>query len=99
MVLLGDHQPPAAISGEGASHDVPVHVVADRPELLESLLARGFVAGLDPSGPALGPMHALGPLLVSALASAPRSPPAPIHAARSDGVTQGLAVAPASLPN
>jgi len=99
MLLLGDHQPPAAVSGEGASHDVPVHVIADRPELLESLLAQGFVAGLDPSGPAIGPMHALGPLLISALGTAPRSPSAPIRAARSVGVTQGLAVAPASLPN
>ena len=99
MLLLGDHQPPAAVSGEGAIHDVPVHVIADRPELLEALLSQGFVAGLDPSGPAIGPMHALGPLLIAALATAPRSPSAPIHAARSAGVTQGLAVAPASLPN
>ncbi len=99
MLLLGDHQPPAAVSGEGAIHDVPVHVVADRPEVLEALLAQGFVAGLDPSGPAIGPMHALGPWLISALAAAPRPPSAPIHAARSAGVMQGLAVAPASLPN
>jgi hypothetical protein len=99
MLLLGDHQPPAAVSGEGASHDVPVHVISDRPELLESLLAQGFVAGLDPSGPAIGPMHGLGPTLVAALSAAPRSPPAPVHAARSAGVAQGLAVAPASLPN
>jgi len=99
MLLLGDHQPPAAVSGEGAIHDVPVHVVADRPEVLEALLARGFVPGLDPSGPAIGPMHALGPMLISALGTTSRSPAPAIHAARSAAATQGLAVAPASLPN
>ncbi len=99
MMLLGDHQPPAAVSGEGASHDVPVHIVADRPEVLELLLARGFVTGLDPAGSAIGPMHALGPLLVSALGTAPRAPLPALRAARSAAATRGLAVAPASLPN
>jgi hypothetical protein len=102
MLLLGDHQPPAAVSGEGAVHDVPVHVIADRPEVLDALLARGFVPGLDPAGAAVGPMHALAPWLVAALGAAPRSPPGAepaIHAARSDIAAQGLAVAPPSLPN
>jgi hypothetical protein len=99
MLLLGDHQPPAAVSGEGAVHDVPVHVIADRPEVLEALLERGFVPGLDPAGAPIGEMHALGPMLISALGTASRSPVPAIHAARSVGAAQGLAVAPASLPN
>lgn len=97
MLMLGDHQPPAAVSGEGASHDVPVHVVGDRPEVLEALCALGFVPGLDPAGAPIGSMHELGPLLVAALAAAPRSPP--MHAARTGGGPQGLAVAPVTLPN
>lgn len=102
MLVLGDHQPPAAVSGEGAIHDVPVHVISDRPEVLAALAAQGFVPGLDPAGPTLGPMHALGPRLVEALGAAPRSPPAPspsMHAARVTRAAQGLAVAPATLPN
>ena len=99
MWLLGDHQPPAAVSGEGAILDVPVHVISDRPEVLEALRARGFVPGLDPSGPAIGPMHVLGPWLISAIGTAPRSPSPAIHAARREAATPGLAVAPASLPN
>ncbi len=37
MVVIGDHQPAAAVSGEGASWDVPVHVIASRPQVLERL--------------------------------------------------------------
>lgn len=99
LLLLGDHQPPAAISGDGAAWDVPVHVIADRPEVLESLLAQGFVPGLDPAGPAIGPMHTLAPRLVAALGTASRSPPPMIRAARSSATMQGLAIAPPSLPN
>lgn len=99
MLVLGDHQPPAAVSGEGASHDVPVHVISDRPEVLEALVARGFAYGLDPAGEAIGPMHALGPQLVAALGATPRSAAPAMHAARAAPAAQGLAVAPATLPN
>ena len=34
MIVIGDHQPPAPCRGEGAPWDVPVHVIASRPELL-----------------------------------------------------------------
>src|SRR2546428_261125 len=30
VILLGDHQPPALVSGPGASWEVPVHVIASR---------------------------------------------------------------------
>ena len=30
MILIGDHQPPAVVSGEGASWEVPVHVITSR---------------------------------------------------------------------
>lgn len=66
MILIGDHQPPAAVSGEGASWDVPVHVVTSRTGVLDRLRARGFRAGFMPSRPALGGMHRLGPTLLAA---------------------------------
>src|SRR5262249_34961438 len=47
MILIGDHQPPAAVSGEHAPWTVPVHVIASRPAVLERLQSRGFRAGLD----------------------------------------------------
>ena len=66
FVILGDHQPATAVSGEGASWSVPVHVVASRAAILDRLLARGFHNGLVPARPALCRMHALLPILVEA---------------------------------
>lgn len=36
LILLGDHQPPAAVSGEGAPWSVPVHVIASRRAVLDA---------------------------------------------------------------
>ncbi|HEV3058031.1 MAG TPA: sulfatase-like hydrolase/transferase [Vicinamibacterales bacterium] len=66
MILIGDHQPPAAVSGEGASWNVPIHVIASRQPLLDRLVARGFQRGLTPQQPALARMHALLPILLDA---------------------------------
>jgi phosphoglycerol transferase MdoB-like AlkP superfamily enzyme len=66
MVVIGDHQPAAAVSGEGASWDVPVHVIAPPGLLLDRLRARGFRPGLTPGRPHLGPMHDLLPTLLDA---------------------------------
>jgi len=68
MILLGDHQPPALVSGEGAPWDVPVHVIASRPEVLDALVAKGFRRGLTPSRPDLSHMHALLPILLDSFA-------------------------------
>ena len=37
LVFLGDHQPMASVSGNGASHDVPVTVVARDPKVLDRI--------------------------------------------------------------
>ena len=66
MIVLGDHQPAAVVSGEGAPWDVPVHIIASRQEILDRLVARGFRAGLTPSRPSLSHMHALLPVLLDA---------------------------------
>ena len=72
MILIGDHQPPAAVSGEGASWEVPVHVVTSRHQLLERLIARGFRTGLTPERPTLGAMHTLLPALLDAFGDEPQ---------------------------
>jgi hypothetical protein len=69
MILLGDHQPPAAVTGEGASWDVPVHIIASRAihgALLERLESHGFRPGLAPAHPDIGHMQALVPMLLDA---------------------------------
>jgi hypothetical protein len=66
MVLIGDHQPPAMVSGEEATWDVPVHVVTNRAQVLDRLLQRGFREGLRPRGPSAIKIHALLPVLLDA---------------------------------
>jgi hypothetical protein len=66
MVVLGDHQPLGALSGDGAPWDVPVHIIASRPAVLDGFVARGFRTGIAPARPAIGRMHQLVPVLLDA---------------------------------
>jgi hypothetical protein len=70
MLWVGDHQPAASVSGEGASWDVPVHVVTRDPALLARFIAQGFTPGLVPQRPVLGGMHDLTALLLRAFEGA-----------------------------
>jgi hypothetical protein len=71
MILMGDHQPPALVTGEHASWDVPVHIIASRPGILDPLRAHGFADGLIPHRPHLGQMHELVPIVLDAFSGAP----------------------------
>jgi phosphoglycerol transferase MdoB-like AlkP superfamily enzyme len=69
MLWVGDHQPAASVSGEGANWDVPVHIVTRDPALLQRFVALGFQPGLEPVRPVLGGLHDLNTLLLQALAA------------------------------
>lgn len=66
LIVLGDHQPPALVSGEGARWEVPVHIVSSRRDVLAGLEAQGFTRGLAPASATSGPMHGLVPRLMTA---------------------------------
>jgi hypothetical protein len=66
MILIGDHQPPAVVTGEGATWDVPVHIITNRTAVLDRLRAHRMGQGLTPARPHLGKMHELLPLLLDA---------------------------------
>jgi hypothetical protein len=76
MVLIGDHQPAASVTGPAARWDVPVHVIASRPALIGALLDQGFVRGVElaPQQSAIAPMHELTGLLLRAFDSAGGAP-------------------------
>ena len=59
LIVLGDHQPAASVSGEGAGWEVPVHLITNRHELVQRLLQAGFSPGLSPRRPAYAAMHEL----------------------------------------
>ncbi len=58
MVILGDHQPAAFVSGDPVGRDVPVHIVG-APEVVARLDGWGWTPGLLPAADAPGwPMEA-----------------------------------------
>jgi hypothetical protein len=69
LIVIGDHQPHALVTGPGASWDVPVHVISNNPALLQRLVVIGFVSGLQPPAQTLGPMHELTGVLLWAFAA------------------------------
>jgi phosphatidylglycerophosphate synthase len=48
LVVLGDHQPSALVSGRDAGHDVPVTVMARDPEVVARAAGWGWGAGIRP---------------------------------------------------
>ena len=48
LIFLGDHQPQTSIVGEGASHDVPITIVAKDPAVLDRIADWHWDAGLKP---------------------------------------------------
>ncbi len=75
-IVLGDHQPAANVTGEGASWDVPVHIISSNHDLLQRFVAQGFKPGLEPSVPRIGAMFDLTRMLLQAFdsAGAPSAP-------------------------
>ena len=70
IVLIGDHQPAAFVSGEGAPWDVPVHVITARQAVLDGLKAHGFREGLQSPRPVITTMDGLLPKLLDAFSEA-----------------------------
>lgn len=48
FILLGDHQPASIVTGEGASRDVPMHIVTGNPDLLKRLDGWSWEKGMIP---------------------------------------------------
>ncbi|WP_326842493.1 sulfatase-like hydrolase/transferase [Streptomyces sp. NBC_01558] len=48
LIFLGDHQPIARVSGDHASRDVPVSIVAKDPKVLDRIADWGWTDGLRP---------------------------------------------------
>jgi phosphatidylglycerophosphate synthase len=59
LVLLGDHQPATIVSRPGASHDVPISIIAKDPGVMRSISSWNWQDGLlpDPQAP-VWPMDA-----------------------------------------
>lgn len=53
VVMLGDHQPATIVTGENASHDVPITIIAHDPNVMSRIASWGWEGGMlpDPNAP------------------------------------------------
>lgn len=73
-LLIGDHQPAANVSGEGATWDVPAHLVTRDAALLQRFVDMGFSRGVEPARAPLGAMHELTAMMLRAFGDDAASP-------------------------
>jgi phosphatidylglycerophosphate synthase len=75
VVLLGDHQPSTVVTGQGASHDVPISIIAHDPKVMDQVAGWGWQDGLLPSPRApVWPMSAFRDRFLTAFGSTPTRP-------------------------
>ncbi|MDQ1692135.1 MAG: hypothetical protein QOD87_2243 [Pseudonocardiales bacterium] len=48
LVVLGDHQPARIVTGQGASHDVPITIIAHDPATMDQISSWGWQDGMRP---------------------------------------------------
>lgn len=68
-ILVGDHQPAATVTGEGANWDVPVYLVSKNERLLQRFVMMGYHPGVEPSRAPLGGLHDLTDHLLQAFSA------------------------------
>jgi hypothetical protein len=70
LVVLGDHQPATVVTGQGASHDVPISVIAHDPKVMDRIAGWSWQDGMLPSPRApVWPMAAFRDRFLSAFGS------------------------------
>jgi len=73
LVFLGDHQASPIVSGDNASHDVPIAMVAKDPAVFDRITAWNWDDGLRPSTKApVWPMNAFRDKFFTAFGSTPQ---------------------------
>jgi len=78
VIIIGDHQPMTFIAGDGASHEVPVHMIARDAGLLALLDEGTWTPGMEPN--AASPswlMDSLRGRILKAFTPAPGEPSSP----------------------
>ena len=79
IVILGDHQPPGAITYDDPSWAVPLHVVSQDRDLIDHFIASGYSPGMvpaEPGGPIAGMEAFMTEFLTMLSGAAPRKDPA-----------------------
>jgi hypothetical protein len=74
VIILGDHQPSAEVTGDDPSYAVPIHVVSRDRALIERFASAGYAPGMQPrrgpGAPAPLPMERFLPVFVRLFSTA-----------------------------
>ncbi len=82
VIIMGDHQPMTFLTGDGASHEVPVHIIARDPALLALLDEGKGTPGMEPNETSPSwPMDSLRGRILRAFTPPPGEPSLPPPAA------------------
>ncbi|MGN6868997.1 MAG: CDP-alcohol phosphatidyltransferase family protein [Solirubrobacteraceae bacterium] len=74
LMVVGDEQPLPIVSGQGASHNVPISIIAHDPAVMRHIRGWGWDAGLLPTRQApVWPMSAIRDRFLTAFGSKPTS--------------------------
>jgi phosphatidylglycerophosphate synthase len=74
LLVLGDHQPTTLVTGQDASHDVPISIIAHDPNVMDQIAGWGWQDGMSPSPQApVWPMAAFRDRLLTAFGTSPTS--------------------------
>jgi hypothetical protein len=72
LVVLGDHQPATVITGEDASHDVPISIIAHDPKVIQQIAGWRWEDGISPTPRApVWPMAAFRDRFLTTFGSSP----------------------------
>jgi phosphatidylglycerophosphate synthase len=72
LIVLGDHQPATVVTGQGATHDVPISVIAHDPKVIDQIAGWGWQDGMLPSPTApVWPMASFRDRFLTAFGSTP----------------------------
>jgi hypothetical protein len=72
VVMLGDHQPSAIITGPAPSHDVPVSIIAKDPKVVDQIAGWHWQDGVYPDADApVAPMNQFRDRFLTAFGSTP----------------------------
>ncbi|WP_438819576.1 sulfatase [Micromonospora endophytica] len=77
LVVVGDHQPAPVVTGDNASPDVPIHLLAKDPAVLDQIADWNWQEGLTPDANApVWPMDSFRDRFLTAFGSTPERPQA-----------------------
>lgn len=78
LVVLGDHQPATIVTGQGASHDVPITIISHDPAVMDRISPWGWQDGMRPSPDApVWPMDSFRDRFLNAYGPHPPTTPLP----------------------